>query len=93
MCILPERQEPEGDFKTPTYVIGGSDYSHTRQGGINKIIMLAAMVLRLLGITDKEMIRENKRHMPLLRGISINTNINIFSIITVFSIPKAPAKP
>lgn len=91
--MLPRWQKPEDAFKTPTYVIGGSDYSHTRQGGIKKIIMLAAMVLKLLGITNKEMHRENKRHAPLLRGISINTNINIFSIITVFSIPKALAKP
>jgi len=93
VCILPRWQKPEGAFKTPTYVIGGSDYSHTRQGGINKIIMLATMVLKLLGITNIEMHRENKRHLPLLRGISINANINIFSVITVFSIPKALSRP
>ncbi len=70
MCILPMRQKPEDAFKTPTYVIGGSDDSHTRQGGTNKIILPAAMVLKLLGITDKKMNRENKGQMSLLRGIS-----------------------
>jgi len=78
---------------TPTYVIGGSDISHTRQGGINKLIMQAAMVLKLLGIKNKKINRENKRHIPLLRGISINEQVNLFSIITVFSTPKMLFKP
>jgi len=91
--MLPRWQKPEGTFMTPTYLIGGSDSPHTRQGGITIIVILAAMVLKLLGKTNKEMNRENKRHMPLLRGISINKNINFFSIIPVFSTPKVPSKP
>ena len=35
-------RKPEVPFKTPTYIIGGSDYSLTRQGGfIVRIIMTA----------------------------------------------------
>jgi len=93
VCILPLWQKPEDVFMTPTYVIGGSDISHTRQGGINKFIMMAAMVLKLLGIKNIIMNRENKRHIPLLRGISINEKLNLFSIITVFSTPKPLSKP
>ena len=93
VCILPLWQKPEDVFKTPTYVIGGSDISHTRQGGINKFIMLAAMVLKLLGIKNIKINRENKSHMPLLRGISINEKVNLFSIITVFSTPEVLSKP
>jgi len=46
--MLPKWQKPEGTFMTPTYLIGGSDSPHTRQGGITFIVMLAAMVLKLL---------------------------------------------
>jgi len=35
-------RKPDVPFKTPTYIIGGSDYSLTRQGGfILRIIMTA----------------------------------------------------
>ena len=93
VCMLPMWQKPEDAFTTPTYLIGGSDSPHTRQGGITISVMLAAMVLKLLGKTNKEMNRENKRHMPLSGGISINKNITFFSIIPVFSTPKVPSKP
>jgi len=78
---------------TPTYVIGGSDISCTRQGGINKLIMQATMVLKLLGISNKKINRENNRHIPLLRGNSIHEKVNLFSIITVFSTPKVYFRP
>jgi hypothetical protein len=55
--------------------------------------MQAAMVLKLLGITNKKINRENKRFIPLLTGISINEKVNLFSSITVFSTPKALSKP
>jgi hypothetical protein len=93
VCLLPRWQKPEDTFKTPTYIIGGSDSSHTRQGGINKIILLAAMVLRLLGISNKGMHRENNRLVPLQGGNTIDENINIFSILTVFSRLRALSKP
>jgi hypothetical protein len=90
---LPRWQEPEDVFKTPTYLIGGSDSSHTRQGGINKIILLAAVVLKLLGMTDKEMHRENNRITPPL-GDTIHENINKYSVLTVFSVvPRALCRP
>jgi hypothetical protein len=94
VCMLPRWQKPEGAFMTPTYLIGGSDSSHTRQGGINIANMLTAMVLKLLVKINKEMNRENILPVPFLSGISIkNEKVNIFSIITVFSIPKVLSKP
>ena len=93
VCMLPRWQKPEGAFMTPTYLIGGSDSSHTRQGGINIANMLTAMVLKLLVKINKEMNRENILPVPFLTGILINEKINLFSIITVFSIPKGLSKP
>jgi len=78
---------------TPTYLIGGSDSSHTRQGGLNIANMLTAMVLKLLVKINIEINRENILSVPFLSGISINEKVNLFSIITVFSIPKALSKP
>ena len=93
VCMLPMRQKPEGAFMTPTYLIGGSDSSHTRQGGINIANMLTAMVLRLLVKINKQMNRESMLPVPCLSGISINEKVNLFSVITVFSIPKVLSKP
>lgn len=51
MSKLPIWQKPEDFFKAPTYTIGGSDSSHTRQGGTKIILkMPATMVFMLLGI-------------------------------------------
>jgi hypothetical protein len=91
--MLPRWQKPEGTFMTPTYIIGGSDSSHTRQGGINIANMIVTMVLKLLGIKNIEMNRENILSMPFLSGISIQEKVNIFSIFIVSSIPKALFKP
>ena len=39
---VPHAGKPDVAFKTPTYIIGGSDYSLARQGGfILRIIMTA----------------------------------------------------
>ena len=78
---------------TPTYLIGGSDSSHTRQGGINITNMLVTMVLKLLVIKNTEMTRENIVTIPFLSGISIKEKVNLFSVFTVFSLPKALSKP
>ena len=78
---------------TPTYLIGGSDSSHTRQGGINITNMLVTMVLKLLGIKNKEMTRENILSIPFLSGISIQKNVILSPSFTVFSIPKALPRP
>jgi len=91
--MLPRRQKPEDVFMTPTYLIGGSDSSHTRQGGLNIANMLVAMVFRLLVKINRELLRENILPVPCLSGISINEKVNLFSIITVFSIPKVLSKP
>ena len=93
VCMLPRRQKPEGAFMTPTYLIGGSDSSHTRQGGINITNMLVTMVLKLLVIKNTEMTRENIVTIPFLSGISIKEKVNLFSVFTVFSLPKALSKP
>ena len=93
VCMLPRWQKPEGTFMTPTYLIGGSDSSHTRQGGINITNMLVTMVLKLLVIKNTEMTRENIVSIPFLSGISIKEKVNLFSVFTVFSLPKALSKP
>ena len=40
-------QKPKDFFKAPTYTTGGSNSSHTRQGGTK--LMPATMILMLLG--------------------------------------------
>ena len=92
VCLL-SRQKPEDVFMTPTYIIGGSDSSHTRQGGVHNIILLAAMVLGLLGATDRVRHRENNIHLPPMRGNTIDQDLNIFSAFTVFSLQRAIDKP
>ena len=91
--MLPRWQKPEGAFMTPTYLIGGSDSSHTRQGGLNIANMLTAMVLKLLVKINRELPGENILPVPFLSGVSINEKLNLFSIITVFSIPKVLSRP
>ena len=93
VCMLPRWQKPEDAFMTPTYLIGGSDSSHTRQGGINIANMIVAMVLKLLVKINKEMNRENILLLPCLSGISINEKVNLSFITTVFSLPKVLSKP
>jgi hypothetical protein len=71
---------------TPTWLKGGSDSSHTRQGGPQILLLLVTMVLKIFGIQDREIKRENR--LPgFFPGISINNQNKLFSA-TVFSIPK-----
>jgi len=86
-------QKPEDTFMTPTYLIGGSDSSHTRQGGITLANLLVTMVLKLLGRIHKEMNGENALTIPFLSGISIQKNVILSPSFTVFSIPKALPRP
>lgn len=90
VCILPARQEPEDVFMTPTCLRGGSDSSHTRQGGPYISVMLVTMVLKLLGRKDREM-KRNNRFSVIYSGISINKK-TLFSL-TFFSIPKLLFRP
>jgi hypothetical protein len=85
--MLPRWQKPEGTFMAPTYNLGGSDSSHTRQGGINFLAVVMTMVLALLdSIINKN--RENTMFKPVLAGLSIDHRINFSLRRTVFSIPK-----
>lgn len=89
VCILPRRQQPNGISMAPTYPIGGSNFSHTRQGGI--LIKPAIMGLALLGKT----IRKDKKNR-ISESVSSDFLINSFHYIhckpTVFSLPKVLSK-
>lgn len=85
VSILPRWQEPKDIFMAPTYFIGGSDSSCTRQGGVNLIAGLL-MVLALLVRRIRN--RENNVFRPAPADYSINTNNNFLLKRSVFSIPK-----
>jgi len=38
-------RKPEVSFKTPTYIVGGSDYSLARQGGFILRVFLSALLV------------------------------------------------
>jgi hypothetical protein len=90
VCILPRRQEPEDVFMTPTWFKGGSDSSHTRQGGPYISVLLVTVVLKLFGRKDREIKRD--RLPVLLPGISIHEKLNLFSL-PLFSIPELLFRP
>jgi len=83
-------QKPEGAFKAPTYVIGGSNFSRTRQGGFifTKITMLMTMVLALLVTRNKKNHRENNGFKSFITGFFIDFLQISFPQDAVFSIPK-----
>ncbi len=71
----------------PTYNLGGSDSSHTRQGGINILTVVLTMVVVLLdSIVNKN--RENTMFRPVATGPSIDYFINFPFKRNVFSTPK-----
>ncbi len=67
VSMLPRWQKPEGIFMAPTYSIGGSDYSHTRQGGILFILRLVTAVSALLAKAFRKN-RENRGFRPAPAG-------------------------
>jgi hypothetical protein len=85
--MLPKWQKPEGTFMAPTYPIGGSDSSCTRQGGINFIKKLAAVISALL---DGSLLpdRENNLYGPVIAGFLIDLSCNLLPELRVFSTPK-----
>jgi hypothetical protein len=87
VCMLPWRQKPEGTFMAPTYNLGGSDSSHTRQGGIKILITVLTVVLVLLDSILKKN-RENTMFRPVSTGLSIDYLINFPFRRSVFSTPK-----
>ena len=87
VSMLPKWQKPEGTFMAPTYPIGGSDSSCTRQGGINLIQELVAMISALLdGSLWPD--RENKLYEPAFPGFLIDLSWNLLPDFRVFSTPK-----
>ncbi len=85
VCMLPRRQKPEDIFMAPTYIIGGSDSSCTRQGGFNFIAgLLMVLVLLVRKVKDKQ----NNAQRPVLKGYSIKTDNNFLLNRLVFSTPK-----
>jgi len=87
VSMLPRWQKPEGVSMAPTYPIGGSDSSYTRQGGINIIKKLAAVISALLeGSLFSD--RENKLYEPVVKGFLIDLSCNSLPEQRVFSAPK-----
>jgi len=88
--MLATCQKPEGAFKAPTYILGGSDSSHTRQGGFLIILIkkLMSVVDALLAGNVKRTHRENKGYLPVLSGIFIHVSVNIFNCVPLLSLPK-----
>ncbi len=91
VCMLPRWQKPKGAFKAPTYTIGGSDSSRTRQGGINLIFELVSMVFMLFG--EKFHIRGNNTCGSVYTGYLIDCYEKITLNPKVFSTPKVLFKP
>jgi hypothetical protein len=88
--MLASCQKPEGPFKAPTYLLGGSNFSRTRQGGLifTKITMLMTVVLELLVTNDKKFHRENNGFKSFITGFFIDSLHLSFPKDAVFSIPK-----
>jgi hypothetical protein len=83
-------QKPEGAFRAPTYLIGGSNFSRTRQGGFifAKITMLMTIVLELLVTNNKKNHRENNGFKSFITGFFIDFLQTSFPKDAVFSVPK-----
>lgn len=90
VCMLAICQKPEGVFKAPTYLLGGSNFSRTRQGGLifTKIPMLMTIVLALLVTNIKKNYRENNGFKSFVRDFFIDSLQSSFPRDAAFSIPK-----
>lgn len=90
VCMLAMCQKPEGVFKAPTYLLGGSNFSRTRQGGLifTKITMLMTMVLGAFGYVQQKNNRENNGFKSLITGFFIDSLQTFFPEDAVFSVPK-----
>jgi hypothetical protein len=88
--MLAMCQKPEGPFKAPTYLLGGSNFSRTRQGGsiFTKITMLTAMVLALLVTNNNKYHRENNGFKSFITDFFIDFLQTFFPQDAVFSLPK-----
>ncbi len=92
--MLPFRQKPKDLFKAPTYTMGGSNSSHTRQGGILLTIlhMPVAMAFMLLGINLYK-INENKVMKSDQKDFFIDFCTQNTLTARDFLSPKASLKP
>jgi len=95
VCMLAMCQKPEGAFKAPTYILGGSDSSHTRQGGflIIHITKLLAIVKALLDGSIERSHRENEGYPPVQTGIFIHASVNIYYCLPLLSLPIDLPRP
>lgn len=93
--MLAACQKPEGAFKAPTYILGGSDSSHPRQGGflIINITKLMSVVKALLAGNVKKNHRENEGYHPVKAGIFIHSSVNTFIGFPPLSLPKGLLRP
>ena len=85
VSMLPMWQKPEGTFMAPTYNLGGSDSSRTRQGGINiliRLVMVAVLLVR------KIRNREDGASAFVPADYLINFRNNFLFRTLVFSTPK-----
>ncbi len=87
--MLPMRQKPKDFFKAPTYTIGGSDSSHTRQGGIYLIKLVTMVFVLLAGKFN----RGNNIFKSVYTDFFIDSYNKFIFKIKVFSIPKVLFKP
>src|SRR5512135_2599363 len=88
VCMLTRCQKPKATFMAPTYPIGGSDFSCTRQGGINILLVkLATMIFALLGggITEKG---KYSVYGPSFSGFFIDFHEQFSLIFSPFPPPK-----
>ena len=95
VCMLAICQKPEGAFKAPTYLLGGSDSSHPRQGGFLIIFFntLMSVVKALLAGDAKKTHRENRGYLPIEPGIFIHSSVNFFFFFSLLSSPKDLPRP
>jgi len=93
--MLAMCQKPEGAFKAPTYILGGSDSSHTRQGGFLTIIItkLMSVVKALLVRSIERSYGENKGYQPVHAGFFIHASVNFYYFLPLLSLPKDLARP
>jgi hypothetical protein len=86
---LPRWQKPEGIFMAPTYSIGGSNSSHTRQGGIIFIFQLTVVSALLAKVFCKD--RGNRGSMSAPAGFVYRSMQLLFVPDNSFLRAKSPA--
>jgi hypothetical protein len=89
VSMLPRWQKPEGIFMAPTYSIGGSDSSHTRQGGILFIFQLTMVSALLANVICED--RGNRGSRPASAGFVYRSVQLLFVSDNSFLQAKSPA--